>query len=192
MQYMKIFYCKDVQFSCSYENSNEILMFLPKFTLKKNKILLIHRKVSDWTSSMASSIRYGTQMPITCDLWDEAVQQFCNTCQVNLCVDCISKHVDTLKFQSHDIVHFKSRNIPLVSIQCRGHPGQKCEAYCRQCQIPDCIKCLIGPHKGHDVEELSFLLRTGNLKLTAEQGGMILNSFQSTIPILETIQSKSK
>ena len=110
-------------------------------------------------------------MPITCDLCDEAVQQFCNTCQVNLCVDCISQHVDTLKFQSHDIIHFKSRNIPLVSIQCRGHPGQKCEAYCRQCQIPVCIKCLIGPHKGHDVEELSFSIENREFEVNSGTGG---------------------
>ncbi|XP_022298304.2 uncharacterized protein LOC111107407 [Crassostrea virginica] len=125
---------------------------------------------------MASSIRYGAQMPITCDLCDEAVQQFCNTCQVNLCVDCISKHVDTLKFQSHDIIHFKSRNIPLVSIQCRGHPGQKCEAYCRQCQIPVCIKCLIGPHKGHDVEELSFSIKNRG---TEENDSQLISKYHT-------------
>ena len=121
-------------------------------------------------------------MPITCDLCDEAVQQFCNTCQVNLCVDCISKHVDTLKFQSHDIVHFKSRNIPLVSTQCRGHPGQKCEAYCRQCQMPVCIKCLIGPHKGHDVEELSFSIKNRELEVnsgTEENDSQLISKYHT-------------
>ncbi|XP_078317723.1 uncharacterized protein LOC144620543 [Crassostrea virginica] len=62
---------------------------------------------------------------IACDLCDKPTQQFCNSCQANLSDNC-------------------------------EHSGQRCEVNCKECDTPVCVKCIgLGPHKGHDVEELT-------------------------------------
>lgn len=80
---------------------------------------------------------------------------FCNSCQINLCVECIHKHIDKLQSLSHDIVHLKNRKIELMLPKCNFHPGKICEVHCQQCQIPICIRCCIDAHKNHDAVELA-------------------------------------
>ena len=93
---------------------------------------------------------------ITCDLCDKATQQFCNSCQVNLCDACVKKHRNKFKSLTHEIVPFLERKIQFVFPECREHSGQRCEVSCKKCNEPVCIKCIgLGPHKGHDVEDLT-------------------------------------
>nr|XP_022312181.1 uncharacterized protein LOC111117373 [Crassostrea virginica] len=83
-------------------------------------------------------------------------QQFCNNCQVNLCETCVKKHRDEFKSLMHEIVPFLERKIQLVFPECREHSGQRCEVNCKKCNHPVCVKCIVsGPHKGHDVAELT-------------------------------------
>ena len=86
---------------------------------------------------------------ITCDLCYEQTKQFCNSCQVNLCDDCVRKHRGELRPLSHDIVPFLDRELRLVPPPCQEHPGQRCQAHCQQCQTPVCTACVTGPHGGH-------------------------------------------
>lgn len=95
---------------------------------------------------------------ILCELCNTSAKQFCNNCQVNLCVNCINKHVGNLHNLSHDIVPVTNRRIQLVFPDCKFHPGQRCEVQCLQCQTPICIKCCIASHKNHNAEELSKLV----------------------------------
>ncbi|XP_078330467.1 uncharacterized protein LOC144624507 [Crassostrea virginica] len=68
----------------------------------------------------------------------------------------IKNHRDEFNSLSHDIVPFLDRKIQVVFPECQEHPGQRCEVNCKECNTPVCIKCIgIGPHKGHDVEELT-------------------------------------
>ena len=91
----------------------------------------------------------------TCYLCENATQQFCNSCQVNLCETCIKKHRYEFKSLPHDIVSFLDRKIQVVLPQCPEHTGQRCEANCKECNRPVCLKCIVsGPHIGHDIEEL--------------------------------------
>ncbi|XP_062599613.1 E3 ubiquitin-protein ligase TRIM71-like, partial [Saccostrea cucullata] len=94
------------------------------------------------------------QEVITCDLCIRPTQQFCNTCQVNLCVDCIGKHVDQLSYQSHDIVPFKNRKIQLVFPECELHLNLRCEVHCQKCDVPVCLKCMLGTHNGHIIKDI--------------------------------------
>ncbi|XP_078330870.1 uncharacterized protein LOC144624775 [Crassostrea virginica] len=56
----------------------------------------------------------------------------------------------------HEIVPLLERKIQLVFPECREHSGQRCEVNCKKCNEPVCVKCIgLGPHKGHDVEELT-------------------------------------
>ncbi|XP_078330861.1 uncharacterized protein LOC144624770 [Crassostrea virginica] len=104
---------------------------------------------------MATSTSWAQDV-ITCDLCDKPTQQFCNSCQVNLCDTCVKKHRDEFKSLMHEIVPFLERKIQLVFPECREHSGQRCEVNCKKCNQPVCVKCIgLGPHKGHDVEELT-------------------------------------
>nr|XP_022312068.1 uncharacterized protein LOC111117298 [Crassostrea virginica]XP_022312069.1 uncharacterized protein LOC111117298 [Crassostrea virginica] len=104
---------------------------------------------------MATSTSWAQDV-ITCDLCDKPTQQFCNSCQVNLCDTCVKKHRDEFKSLIHEVVPFLERKIQLVFPECREHSGQRCEVNCKKCNQPVCVKCIgLGPHKGHDVEELT-------------------------------------
>nr|XP_022311589.1 uncharacterized protein LOC111116857 [Crassostrea virginica] len=104
---------------------------------------------------MATSTSWAQDV-ITCDLCDKPTQQFCNSCQANLCDKCVKKHRDEFKSLIHEIVPFLERKIQLVFPECSEHSGQRCEVNCKKCNKPVCIKCIgLGPHKGHDVEELT-------------------------------------
>ncbi|XP_078330473.1 uncharacterized protein LOC144624512 [Crassostrea virginica] len=104
---------------------------------------------------MATSTSWAQDV-ITCDLCDNAAQQFCNSCQVTLCSDCVSKHTDAFKSLSHEIAPFLDRKTKLVLPACHEHSGQRCEVNCKKCNKPVCLKCIVsGTHKGHDVEELT-------------------------------------
>lgn len=102
--------------------------------------------------------RSSAQDVISCNVCKNPTQQFCNSCQVNLCVKCVPKHVDDKQSMSHDIVHFRNRRVQLVFTECEFHEGQRCEAQCQQCNIPICIKCCIGPHKNHDAVDIAELV----------------------------------
>ncbi|XP_048743648.2 E3 ubiquitin-protein ligase TRIM71-like [Ostrea edulis] len=108
------------------------------------------------------------QEVITCDLCVKPTQQFCNNCQLSLCVDCVSKHVDKLKYQQHDIVHFKDRKIQLVFPECEFHSNQRCEAHCQQCDVPVCLKCILGSHNGHRYRGMSDIFNGKKKKLEKE------------------------
>ncbi|XP_055998839.1 E3 ubiquitin-protein ligase TRIM71-like [Ostrea edulis] len=108
------------------------------------------------------------QEVITCDLCVKPTQQFCNSCQVSLCVDCVNKHVDKLKYQQHDIVHFKDRKIQLVFPECEFHSSQRCEVHCQQCDVPVCLKCIVGPHNGHKVKDMPEIFNEKKKELEKE------------------------
>ena len=123
------------------------------------------------TTIMAAATTQG-QYLITCDLsCDKPVQQFCNSCQVGLCEDCINKHVKSLKSMKHDIVPFTKRTVQLVFPQCTSHSHQRCEGHCQQCDVPVCIKCLTGSHKGHDVVDTADIIarKRENIKRETEE-----------------------
>nr|XP_022312018.1 uncharacterized protein LOC111117240 [Crassostrea virginica] len=73
---------------------------------------------------MATSTSWAQDV-ITCDLCDKPTQQFCNSCQVNLCDACVKKHRDEFKSLIHEVVPFLERKIQLVFPECREHSGQR-------------------------------------------------------------------
>ncbi|XP_056020074.1 tripartite motif-containing protein 45-like [Ostrea edulis] len=107
---------------------------------------------------------------ITCDLnCDKPVQQFCNSCQVGLCEDCINKHVKGLKSMKHDIVPFTKRTVQLVFPQCTSHSHQRCEGHCQQCDVPVCMKCVMSSqHKGHDIVDMADIITAKKERIKRE------------------------
>ena len=133
---------------------------------------------------------------ITCDLCDKPTQQFCNSCQVSLCDTCVKRHREDFSSLSHDIVPFLNRKIQLVCPECQHHPGQRCEANCLQCSEPVCFKCVIsGPHKGHEVEELTKTHENIKQKIekdTVEIKAKIIPEYQRKNAEIEKSMSKTK
>lgn len=115
-----------------------------------------------------ATARSWAQAAINCEECSKSAQQFCNSCQVTLCVECVPKHVNRLQSGSHDIVHFRNRKAQLIFNACEVHEGQRCEALCQQCNIPICIKCCIGPHKHHDNVDISDLVQRKKEKIQRE------------------------
>ncbi|XP_078328787.1 uncharacterized protein LOC111111010 [Crassostrea virginica] len=117
---------------------------------------------------MATSTSWAQDV-ITCDLCDKPTQQFCNSCQVSLCSDCVSKHTEAFKSMSHEIAPFLDRKTKLVLPACQEHSGQRCEVNCKECNTPVCLKCIVsGTHKGHDVEELTETHENKILKIKSD------------------------
>nr|XP_022303442.1 uncharacterized protein LOC111111010 [Crassostrea virginica] len=117
---------------------------------------------------MATSTSWAQDV-ITCDLCDKPTQQFCNSCQVSLCSDCVSKHTEAFKSMSHEIAPFLDRKTKLVLPACQEHSGQRCEVNCKECNTPVCFKCIVsGTHKGHDVEELTETHENKILKIKSD------------------------
>ncbi|XP_062617682.1 uncharacterized protein LOC134279327 [Saccostrea cucullata] len=94
------------------------------------------------------------QEAIMCDLCDMSTEQFCNNCQVNLCAECINKHVKNQKTLTHDIVPFKNKKTHFKLPECKFHSSQRYEAHCQQCDVPVCMKCVIDLHNGHIIRDL--------------------------------------
>nr|XP_022312160.1 uncharacterized protein LOC111117357 [Crassostrea virginica] len=133
---------------------------------------------------------------ILCDLCDKPTQQFCNSCQVSLCDTCVKRHREQFKSLIHEIVPFLDRKIQLVCPECQHHPGQRCEANCLQCSEPVCLKCIIsGPHKGHEVEELTKTHENIKQKIekdTVEIKDKIIPEYQRKNAEIEKSMSKTK
>lgn len=104
---------------------------------------------------------------IKCDLCYKAALQVCDRCQVSLCKSCVKTHVENIELQ-HDIGTLK-RNSQLVFSECKYHADYKCDVYCLQCQTPVCTKCLIGPHKGHNGEDLDSIIRHKKQEISRER-----------------------
>lgn len=105
------------------------------------------------------------QDPVRCSLCPEVVVIHCGSCQVNLCAQCLSTHIDRNKSLKHEIVPYTSQLVkPEAELQkCQDHPKQQCDLFCQDCSVPICSRCLTGNHKRHgavDLEEICETTRT--------------------------------
>ncbi|XP_078309947.1 uncharacterized protein LOC144618154 [Crassostrea virginica] len=109
-------------------------------------------------------ITTSAQDVVTCDFCSNPTEQFCNSCQVSLCVGCTIKHKDELKSLAHECVPFQDRKIQLALPECQDHPGNRCESHCEQCHKPVCINCIWTTHQGHEAERLTKETRIKEIK----------------------------
>jgi hypothetical protein len=75
----------------------------------------------------------------------------CNTCNVNLCKDCVGHHMTSKPTIRHDVVTFELMELEIILPQCKLHKEHKCDIHCKQCDTAICQKCLAsGSHENHD------------------------------------------
>lgn len=102
------------------------------------------------------------QDPVRCSLCPEVVVIHCGSCQVNLCAQCLSTHIDRNKSLKHEIVPYTSQLVkPEAELQkCQDHPKQQCDLFCQDCSVPICSRCLTGNHKRHGAVDLKEICET--------------------------------
>ncbi|XP_062602486.1 uncharacterized protein LOC134264206 [Saccostrea cucullata] len=101
-------------------------------------------------------LQRNAQTVIQCDLCETAgVQMLCDVCNVNLCINCIGKHVSD-GYDKHNVVPFKVQKSTLIFPRCTIHPIKSCELQCKDCNIPICSFC--SESKQHEEHELLPLL----------------------------------
>jgi hypothetical protein len=81
----------------------------------------------------------------------DPLQYHCQLCDIDLCANCVGKHV--LDFtKQHRIIPFTEKfNAPSLYPKCPTHADRQCELYCEQCDIPVCSTCVLNEHRAHNL-----------------------------------------
>ncbi|VDI06353.1 Hypothetical predicted protein [Mytilus galloprovincialis] len=103
------------------------------------------------------------QTPTLCQFCEDSpdIKWKCINCELFFCQLCNSKIHRKIKGSSeHEVINTKDfgiedlatsmRKVDLQNMVCTKHSKQKCFAYCNECRVPACSKCLMEPHKGRD------------------------------------------
>ncbi|XP_062615120.1 uncharacterized protein LOC134276849 [Saccostrea cucullata] len=86
------------------------------------------------------------------------VQMHCVACIVNLCKACVGEHISD-ESKDHKVVKFQSRKTTPLYPRCTFHETERCEMYCRHCDIPVCLTCLHSDqHRSHKLSRIQQVL----------------------------------
>ncbi|XP_061177459.1 uncharacterized protein LOC133186247 [Saccostrea echinata] len=104
--------------------------------------------------------RTSAQDVMRCDLCETTVVQIhCDTCLVNLCTACVGKHMISDESNDHKVVKFQARKSTPLYPRCTSHNKERCEMYCKQCDIPVCISCVaLNQHLGHELSKIMHVV----------------------------------
>ncbi|XP_062615242.1 uncharacterized protein LOC134276975 [Saccostrea cucullata] len=97
-----------------------------------------------------------------CDICkNNEVQMHCDACLVNLCKLCVGEHFSKDLSKTHKIVDYKDKKSTPIFPQCASHSDSLCECFCKDCNIPLCLKCVISTdiHRNHNLSIISDILR---------------------------------
>ena len=78
----------------------------------------------------------------------DPVQLHCELCNIDLCGNCVGKHVVDFSKQHKVIPFIEKFNAPTYP-KCPTHADRQCELFCEQCNIPVCSTCVSNKHRGH-------------------------------------------
>ncbi|XP_022310020.2 uncharacterized protein LOC111115542 [Crassostrea virginica] len=94
---------------------------------------------------------------IRCQLCPNPVELHCDLCHVDLCVNCVSKHLKD-NSKKHDTVDFP---------ECKSHDKKRCEMYCKDCQVPMCVLC-VTTHNKHDISDIKSIIENLKRRIAAD------------------------
>ncbi|XP_048776353.2 uncharacterized protein LOC125680684 [Ostrea edulis] len=96
-----------------------------------------------------------SQDVLLCDFCkDIPLQSHCELCHINLCINCVGKHLlDSSR--KHRVVPYTERGYTPDYPKCQRHGVKHCELYCENCDIPVCPSCLSSSkHEGHKLSDI--------------------------------------
>ncbi|KAJ8032633.1 Transcription intermediary factor 1-beta [Holothuria leucospilota] len=101
------------------------------------------------------------------------VTAYCFKCNDFLCQDCHNFHVKNKLLKDHQkhtlsLEDIESKRITIEKLasmrdapRCLTHPEKVSELYCKTCDnLPVCMACMLGVHKGHDLHEVRALAKS--------------------------------
>ncbi|XP_056005842.1 E3 ubiquitin-protein ligase Midline-1-like [Ostrea edulis] len=110
--------------------------------------------------------RRSAQDVLLCDSCETAPpQSHCERCNINLCTNCVGKHLlDSSR--KHRVIPFIEKSSTPNNLKCPSHPDKQCELHCEKCDLPVCSTCaLFGKHKGHDISDIQKKLSAKTQRL---------------------------
>ncbi|XP_048747494.2 E3 ubiquitin-protein ligase TRIM71-like [Ostrea edulis] len=116
--------------------------------------------------------RHSAQDVLLCDSCETApLQSHCERCNINLCTNCVGKHLlDSSR--KHRVIPFIEKSSTPNYPKCPSHPDKQCELHCEKCDLPVCSTCLAsGQHEGHKLSEVMKKLsaKTQDLRKDLEE-----------------------
>lgn len=94
----------------------------------------------------------------TCELCSRPATQSCSSCNVILCRNCTSSHVSGRPSRHHEMVPFGGETAQRGYLRCPTHVHRVSDGHCRDCQIPVCMECVTGSHRGHVIEAMADVI----------------------------------
>ncbi|XP_062615298.1 tripartite motif-containing protein 55-like isoform X1 [Saccostrea cucullata] len=127
-----------------------------------------------------------------CDLCETAVvQMHCDTCLVNLCKACVGEHFSADLSKPHKIVDFKDRKSTPLYPKCKSHSKERCQMYCKQCDIPVCINCIdFNLHLGHELSNILRVLDEKKESITKERNELDETIYPTYRGIASDVQNR--
>ncbi|XP_048741388.2 E3 ubiquitin-protein ligase TRIM71-like [Ostrea edulis] len=139
--------------------------------------------------------RRSAQDVLLCDSCETVpLQSHCEICQINLCTNCVGKHLlDSSR--KHRVVPFKERSSTPDLPKCPKHTDKHCELYCEKCEIPVCSTCVSDKHRGHILCDVLKKLgsKTQSLQRDLEElESIIYPRYEEIASIVQTEKSEFK
>ncbi|XP_062595923.1 pyrin-like [Saccostrea cucullata] len=136
--------------------------------------------------------RTSAQDVMRCDLCETAViQMHCDTCLVNLCKACVGEHISTGESKDHKVVKFHDRQCTPLYPRCTTHAKERCEMYCKQCDIPVCPSCLASKqHLGHELSKVFQVLEEKKDIIVKERNELIDTIYPTYQDIASNVQNR--
>ncbi|XP_061174902.1 uncharacterized protein LOC133184047 [Saccostrea echinata] len=127
-----------------------------------------------------------------CDVCKTAVvQMHCDTCLVNLCTACVGKHMISDESKNHQVVKFQSRKSTPLYPGCKLHPNERCEMYCKHCDIPICSACVASEkHVSHKISLLREMYSSKRKEIQQDIGKIKANISPTYDGIVADVQMK--
>ncbi|XP_048748225.2 E3 ubiquitin-protein ligase TRIM71-like [Ostrea edulis] len=116
--------------------------------------------------------RRSAQHVLLCDSCETApLQSHCERCNINLCTNCVEKHLlDSSR--KHRVIPFIEKCSTPNYPRCQSHPDKQGESHCEKCGLPVCSTCVAsGKHRGHDISDIQKELsaKTQGLRTDLEE-----------------------
>ncbi|KAK3093066.1 hypothetical protein FSP39_010659 [Pinctada imbricata] len=119
-----------------------------------------------------STTTFPTQIVVTCGFCDGTtdVKWFCKSCAASMCNTCKTSHLKITAFKNHVIVPRTNDVMRLygpskIAEQCSLHPDKEISIYCKDCQEPCCVTCLVQKHEGHKISSIEDVYLSAEKRL---------------------------